>query len=120
MKMNNLNQSIIDYLFSFFSWPKYYVNSIIRYKRTYKNFFHVFFEVFRNNFPIKGILKNGDVITLRSRFDSGAITCNFKDYFYWDGEIAHITNPNLPKAKFLGAEKNGDTLFCSHLKNWQE
>ena len=112
----DLNQSIIDYFFSFLSWPKYYGNAIKRYKRTYKNWFHVFFNVFRNNFPIKGYLKNGEIVNLRSRFDSGAITCDFKDYFYWDGKILHVTNPELPEVKFLGAEKNGDiqTVFFNN------
>jgi len=93
--------------------PRYYLTSILRYKRTFKNFPHVYLNVFRNNFPIKAVLKNDDIITLYSRFDSGAISCNFKDYFYWDDEILHITNPNLPEVKFFGAKKNGDihTVF---------
>jgi len=111
--MKLLNQSIVDHLFSFHSWLKYYTDSIIRYKKTYKNFAHVFFNSFKNNFPITGILKNGDKIILKSRFDSGAVTCNFKDYFYWDKEILHVTVPNWPKLKFIGAKNNGDihTVF---------
>jgi len=108
-----LNQTIIDYLFSFLYFPKYYVKLIIRYRRTFKNFSHVFLKVYRNEFPIKGILKNGESVRIQSRFDSGAITCNFKDYFNWNKQIVNITNPNLPTVKLLGAEKNGDiqTVF---------
>jgi len=103
-----LNQSIMDYFTSFLSWPMYYINTILRYKKTYKNFLHVFFRSFRNDFPIRGILKNDDIIILKSRFDSGAITKNFKDYFFWNGDILHVTNPNFPELQFVGTEKNGD------------
>lgn len=103
-----MNQSIIDYFSSFLSWPAYYVNTIFRYKKTYKNFLHVFFRSFRNNFPITGILKNGDTIILKSRFDSGAVTKNFQDHFFWNNDILHVTHPNLPELKFVGAQKNGD------------
>ena len=103
-----MNQSIIDYFTSFLSWPMYYINTILRYKKTYKNFTHVFFKSFRNNFPISGVLKNGDTIILKSRFDSGAVTNNFKDYFFWDDDILHITNPKYPELKFVGTQKNGD------------
>ena len=108
-----MNQSVIDYLSSFFSWPKYYFDAVVRYQKTYKNFLHVFINSFKNNFPITAILKNGEKIVLKSRFDSGAITCNFKDYFHWEDEIVHINNPDLPPAKFLGAKTNGDlhTVF---------
>ena len=108
-----MNQSIVDYFSSFFSWPKYYLNTFIRYRKTYQNFTHVFKNSFKNNFPITAILKNGEQIELHSRFDSGAITCNFKDYFHWEGDIVHITNPDLAPAKFIGAKNNGDihTVF---------
>ena len=86
----------------------YYINTILRYKKTYKNFTHVFFKSFRNNFPISGVLKNGDKIILKSRFDSGAVTNNFKDYFFWDDDILHVTNPKYPELKFVGTQKNGD------------
>jgi FkbM family methyltransferase len=90
------------------SWPGYYINTIFRYKKTYKNFFHVFLNSFRNNFPITGILKNGDTIILKSRFDSGAVTNNFQNYFFWNDDVLHVTNPNLSELKFVGADKNGD------------
>ena len=103
-----MNQSILDYFSSFLSWPGYYVKTIFRYKKTYKNFFHVFLKSFRNNFPITAILKNGDMIVLKSRFDSGAVTNNFQDYFFWNDDVLHVTNPNLSELKFVGADKNGD------------
>ena len=103
-----MNQSILDYFSSFLSWPGYYINTIFRYKKTYKNFFHVFLNSFRNNFPITGILKNGDTIILKSRFDSGAVTNNFQNYFFWNDDVLHVTNPNLSELKFVGADKNGD------------
>jgi|LUMJ01.1.fsa_nt_gb FkbM family methyltransferase len=46
-----------------------YLRSILRYKKTYKNFINVIGCVLLKKYPIKGVLKNGKVISLMNRFE---------------------------------------------------
>lgn len=68
----------------------------------------------KNNFPIEGILKNGNTISLQCIADSSMVSQKFENYFHWNGEIRIITNPSLPTIKLLDSKINGDvcTVFC--------
>ena len=102
-----------DYVKSYFRYLNFYPNVFNRYRKTFKNFFKVLLKSYRNEFPFTAILKNGEQKTFLSRFDIGATSSGFKDWYEINDNIVIIKKEKFAHLKFYDAINNSDiaTIF---------
>lgn len=83
------------------------VKSIFRYRKTFINWLEVLTCVVRNQYPFKGKLRSGDIITIENSFQcwlaSYGVTVNYDK----KNDITSFKFNGFAY-KFLGAGKNGD------------
>lgn len=73
------NMSLSEEFSSRIEGSTYIIRMLLRYRRTYNNYFNVFFHVVKKKYPIKGLLKNGNQVKLTSFFQSYNLA-QFQDY----------------------------------------
>jgi FkbM family methyltransferase len=92
----------------------------LKYRRTYRNYFNVFFHVVKKKYPIRGILKNGNQVKLTSFFQSYNLAQfqDYKDVIDYDimtdtvtmSRLAKTTTVSGRKLKFQGGLYNGEVV----------
>ena len=83
-------------------------SSFNRYKRTYKNYFHVMQNLLRKNFPINAVLKNGQEIKLKNYYETYLTSFGIFDEYNIENNIIEISRKNFPRVKIDLGENNGD------------
>jgi len=96
------------------------IRIFLKYRRTYRNYFKVFFHVVKKKYPVKGILKNGNQVKLTSFFQSYNLAQfqDHKDIIDYDimtdtvTVSRHANTPTDPgrKLKFQGGLHNGEVV----------
>lgn len=115
--MNNI--TFFEYIGSYFRCIKDNINSVLMYKRVFKNYFQVIYNLKRNNFPINCILKNGSMIQINKRYQCNNYVSATNFGLSYDLDSDYIYNfPESPMRLFVG-EGCGETsaLLENHYKN---
>ena len=98
------NITTLEYLKSFF----HVFEPFNRYRRTYKNSFHVMSCIKNKSFPINAILKNNQKIILKNYYEAYLRSFHVTDNYRIDDTIVSISTPNLPNVKIDIGNNNGD------------
>ena len=85
------NITIKEYLKSFF----YILEPFNRYRKTYKNFFHVMYYVLKQKFPISAVLKNGEKKILKNYYETYLTSFQIMDDYRIDGTVISISKSNM-------------------------
>jgi FkbM family methyltransferase len=98
----------------------YLIRIFLMYRRTYNNYFNVFFHIIRKKYPVKGIFKNGNQVMLTTFFQSYnfARFQNHRNKVDYDisTDTVTISRPGNKELKFHDGIYNGD-LFNIFLKD---
>jgi FkbM family methyltransferase len=96
------------------------IRIFLKYRRTYRNYFNVFFHVVKKKYPAKGILKNGNQVKLTSFFQSYNLAQfqDHKDIIDYDimtdtvtiSRLANTATDSGRKLKFQGGLHNGEVV----------
>jgi len=104
------NISIFDLLLSRY----HYFDSLKLYRKTYKNYLRVSWDLYRNKYPINAILKNGEEVILKNYLEA-ASTARGKRWLYDFNEpdSVSIKLENGKKLKFFYFEKQFSDIFLN-------
>jgi FkbM family methyltransferase len=92
----------------FFSSFTHLFEPFNRYRKTYKNFLNVMFNVINQKYPIHATLKNGQKKILNNYYESYLTTHGIIDSFQIENNLISISKPNLPELTFDLGNNNGD------------
>ena len=109
------NMSLQSYLQSHFSLLK----SLMGYKKAYQNYLSVAYKVKKHNYPITGILKNGEKKILRSKFDVFATAHKIKNsYVILDKNKISIELEDTGEKIILNTfNESGGGIYSAFLSN---
>lgn len=114
----NKNVSEYDYIVGYASYFKYLITALLRYRKTYCNYFSIIIAVLRKKYPVEARLRNGRHVILRNHFEIFFISVlhEHKEVEY-DITDDRLTISSLPyiaddktKVKLYGSINNGDVL----------
>ena len=96
------------------------IRIFLKYRRTYRNYFNVFFHVVKKKYPVRGILKNGNQVMLTSFFRSYNLAQfqdhkDIIDYNIMTGTVsitnlANMATLSASRLKFEGGVDNGELV----------
>jgi FkbM family methyltransferase len=98
------NMTLKQYILSY----SYLTNSFIRYRKTYKNYFHVMKNLLRKQFPITAMLRNGKEIKLKNYYETYLTSFGIFNEYSFDGSIIEISTKDFTSVKMDLGENNGD------------
>ena len=98
------NMTFIQYIRSYL----YLTNSFTRYRKTYKNYFHVMQSLLRKKFPINAVLKNGQKIKLKNYYETYLTSFGLFDEYRIENNIIEIFDKEFSTVKIDLGENNGD------------
>ena len=109
------NMSLQSYLQSHFSLLK----SLMGYKKAYQNYLSVAYKVKKHNYPITGILKNGEKKILKSKFDVFATAHKIKNsYVILDKNKISIELEDTGEKIILNTfNESGGGIYSAFLSN---
>jgi len=109
------NMTFQSYIKSHFS----YLRSLSNYRKAYKNYLIVAYNVVRNNYPINAILKNGDKKILMSNFDVFATAHKNKNSFTIidQNKISIELEDTGEKIVLYTFNKSGGGIYSAFLSN---
>jgi len=102
------NMTFLDYIRSKFLLLIIPFEALQNYRKVYKNYFHVLFNHYRNNYPINVKLKNGKIENFRRRYQTRIVSLGIDNYCHFQNDILTIKNDHLPEIKFIDSGENGD------------
>lgn len=104
------NISFFDLLLSRY----HYFDSLKLYRKTYKNYLRVIWDLYHGKYPINGILKNGDKVILKNYLDVVSRTRG-KGWLYdlSEPDSVSIKLENGKKLKLFHLEKQTSDIFLA-------
>lgn len=101
------NMSFFDYYLAHFRKYLILLKEPLNYPKTFRNFFHVFINKIKKNYPIKCVLRNGNTIIAPNfaqlrNIKLGRGTC------FFENELMVVKSPHYSTVKIKDWEKNGD------------
>jgi len=90
------NISFLDYVSSFFKVYSMRVNSFLLYKKRFRNFLHVARNVRNGSFPIDGILRNGNKITLSSEIEASMVARGLDEEYQFKEDSLTFKQNDFP------------------------
>lgn len=92
----------------------HYINSFKLYRKTYKNYFKVIWELKHGNYPIKGILRNGEKIILRNYLETVSKTRNIDWSYDFNNDGSYTIKMNNGEVvKFYHLEEQPSDVFLN-------
>lgn len=101
------NMTFFEYVYSYIKHFQNLFDGFLRYRRTYKNYFHVIKKFRTNDYPIKAVLRNGKNLTL-NRFQVLTIARGLENYCNFNNDLLVMKIRNMPEIKMYDWEYNGD------------
>jgi FkbM family methyltransferase len=101
------NMSFLDYYLADFRQYLFLLKEPLNYPKTFRNFFHVFINKIKKNYPIKCVLQNGNTIIAPNFAQLRNIKLGSGNCFF-ENELMVVKLPHYPKVKIEDWEKNGD------------
>ena len=98
------NMTLGEYLKSYL----HLLNPPLRYTRTYKNGISVMLHLLRNNFPFKGVLMNGEKITIHNYYEAYFPTFNILNGYKITDDLITISTKDFDNVKLHLENNNGD------------
>lgn len=108
------NITLKEYIINYLPYVvKHYFKPIeifLKYSKIYKNFFSVMLKISKNDFPIHGILRNGEKIILQNQYHCHLISNNVKEEYKIENDFITISKKEIPQIKLELGKNNGDIL----------
>jgi hypothetical protein len=106
------NLSKIDILAAYANYLMHYIRSFMRYKRQYRNYLSVVYNVTKNRYPIYAILRDGNK---KKFFSQNEIWLDLANLSYsHDGNVVYVDDIIL-----LGGTTDGDIFNIFHNKDYR-
>jgi FkbM family methyltransferase len=113
------NISLVDRMVAYASFFRSKVSTAKVYRRAYRNFVRIVWDIARKRYPIVGILKNNNSIVLRNETELAFVAyAQIYDKIHFDMDSKLVTlsylvppeNRNYIDLKFFGAMESGDII----------
>jgi len=99
--------------FEFIQSRFHIIKDISRYRSAYKNYIGIIYRIFRNQYPINVVLKNGDIKTLNNRIEVYTTSLGLDKFFRVENNCVIISMDDK-EIQFFDAVSNGDVYGIFH------
>ena len=114
---NRKNMSLLEYYFANFRQYLILIKEPFNYPKSFRNFFYVFINKIKKNYPIRCVLKNGSTVIVQNHLQLRKIKFGRGTCFF-ENDLILIKSPNFPILKIQDWEKNGDIHAVFFLEDY--